>query len=34
MRNNETLELKITAISTDATGIARTPKGVVFVHGA
>ena len=32
--NNETLELKITALSTDATGIARTPKGVVFVQGA
>ena len=32
--NNETLELKITALSTDATGIARTSRGVVFVQGA
>ena len=34
MPNNETLELKINSISGDATGIARTPRGVVFVHGA
>ncbi|MBQ6773675.1 MAG: 23S rRNA (uracil(1939)-C(5))-methyltransferase RlmD [Synergistaceae bacterium] len=32
--HNETLELKITALSTDATGIARTNQGVVFVQGA
>lgn len=34
MTHNETLELNITALSTDAAGIARTSKGVVFVHGA
>ena len=34
MNNNEILELNITALSTDATGIARTSKGVVFVQGA
>ena len=31
---SEILELDITALSTDSSGIARTPKGVVFVHGA
>ena len=34
MNHNETLELNITAMSGDATGIARTPRGVVFVRGA
>ncbi len=34
MTHNEILELNITALSTDAAGIARTSKGVVFVHGA
>ena len=34
MNHNETLELKINSMSGDATGIARTPRGVVFVHGA
>ncbi|MBQ9419719.1 MAG: 23S rRNA (uracil(1939)-C(5))-methyltransferase RlmD, partial [Synergistaceae bacterium] len=31
---SEILELNITALSTDSSGIARTSKGVVFVHGA
>ncbi|MBQ7559041.1 MAG: 23S rRNA (uracil(1939)-C(5))-methyltransferase RlmD [Synergistaceae bacterium] len=34
MTHKEILELNITALSTDAAGIARTSKGVVFVHGA
>ena len=34
MNHNEILELNITALSTDAAGIARTSKGVIFVHGA
>ena len=34
MNYNEILELNITAMSTDAAGIARTSRGVVFVRGA
>ena len=34
MQNKEILELKITALSSDGTGIARTQRGVIFVHGA
>jgi len=34
MNNHEILELKISAMSGDASGIARTSHGVVFVHGA
>ena len=34
MQNKEILELKITALSSDGSGIARTSNGVFFVHGA